>query len=233
MAEFAALPVFVDAWALDCSHLTDAEDGRYWRLIRLMWAQPECRIPNDDAWIARKMNRTPEDVARDIRPLVAEFCHCDGNWITQKRLQKEWCYVRAKSRANSVAAKSRWQKEKHASERNAGRHSERNAPSPSPSPSPTLPPTPLTGDDGFGEFWKVYPRRVGKGQARKAYAVAIKKIEPCDLLTATYVAATAFSKIDPKFIPHPATWLNGERWADEPAPTNGAGKRTVFSEFAS
>ena len=33
-------------------------------------------------------------------------------------------------------------------------------------------------------------------------------------------AAKQYADTDKQFIPHPATWLNGERWLDEPeAPT--------------
>ena len=137
MAEYPALPIFIDAWSLDCAHLTDAEDGRYFRLCRLMWSQPECRIPNDDAWIARKLGRSVEDVQRDIRPIIAEFCQSDGNWITQKRLQKEWRYVRQHSKRQSAIAKSRWRKEKSACHGNAGRHVNGTAPTPTPTPTPT------------------------------------------------------------------------------------------------
>lgn len=138
MAEYAALPIFIDAWALDCAHLSDAEDGRYFRLCRLMWAQPLCRIPNDDEWIARKLGRTAEDVARDVRPIIMEFCTTTGNWITQKRLRKEWHYVRRKVESRRASAKARWDKGKidaNALREHTTSHAVRNAPSPSPSPS--------------------------------------------------------------------------------------------------
>lgn len=85
----------------------------------------------------------------------------------------------------------------------------------------------------FDAWWRAYPRRVGKGAARKAYLAARRKIEAADLMAATIKAATAMLKIEERFRPHPATWLNGERWADEPATPASAAKRTVFSEFAS
>lgn len=75
--------------------------------------------------------------------------------------------------------------------------------------------------DGFEEFWAAYPRRLAKGTARKAYAKAITKIEPTALLRAVKRQANAWTREgkEQQFIPHPATWLNGERWQDE------AGKR--------
>ncbi len=68
--------------------------------------------------------------------------------------------------------------------------------------------------DGFCAWWEVYPRKVGKGRARKAYVSALKKVSAEILLNT--LTAYRFGD-DPKFIPHPATWLNDERWTDEAA----------------
>ena len=72
----------------------------------------------------------------------------------------------------------------------------------------------------FNTWYLAYPRRIGKGQARKAYTGARKKADP----SALHDAALAFASrckttgTDPKFIPHPSTWLNGERWLDQAEP---------------
>lgn len=78
----------------------------------------------------------------------------------------------------------------------------------------------------FEEFWNVYPRKEAKRHAFKAYEAALKREDASLLLE----AATAFSaswrdrlQSDPtskRFIPHPATWLNGDSfndWAGEKA----------------
>lgn len=65
---------------------------------------------------------------------------------------------------------------------------------------------------GFEDFWSVYPKKVGKGAAKKAFERATRRVDVQTLLDA--IAGTSWSD-DPKFIPHAATWLNGERWADE------------------
>jgi len=71
-------------------------------------------------------------------------------------------------------------------------------------------------DDAFDPWWDQYPRKVGKGQARRAYAAAAKKVSHKVLLAA--VIAYPFDLSRPEYIPHASTWLNGERWADEVAP---------------
>lgn len=72
---------------------------------------------------------------------------------------------------------------------------------------------------GFDRFWSSYPRKVSKAEARKAFARAWRKLP--ELLAEEIIigglerAKAAWT--DPQFIPHAATWLNGERWNDEPA----------------
>lgn len=70
----------------------------------------------------------------------------------------------------------------------------------------------------FDGFWKTYPRRIGKGQARKAWRAALKKAAPDLIISAAACYAANCRDVEPQFIAHPATWLNGERWADEPDP---------------
>lgn len=79
-------------------------------------------------------------------------------------------------------------------------------------------------DDGFTEFWQTYPRRTGKGAAKKAWERALKRASAQTII----VAALRFSH-DPNredaFTPHPATWLNEDRWEDDPLPQRITGTR--------
>lgn len=70
----------------------------------------------------------------------------------------------------------------------------------------------------FDEFWNFYPRKVGKGEAKRAFAKAHAKANGDVVLGAQRFAADPNLPTDKNFIPHPATWLNGERWDDEPLP---------------
>ena len=132
MAEFPALPLWTDAYLAECAHLTDEEHGRYLLLLIAMWRSAECRLPNDDEWLARRFRRAAEDIRAQFRPLIREFCQTTGNWITQKRLTREMEYVRSKSKQRSEAAKSRWNKDKDRCGSNAAPHQSRNAPTPTP-----------------------------------------------------------------------------------------------------
>lgn len=72
-------------------------------------------------------------------------------------------------------------------------------------------------EEKFGLFWSEYPRKVGKRAARKAFAsvdfsvVTIEQI----IESIKLYKKTEWKNSDKKFIPHPATWLNQERYLDE------------------
>jgi hypothetical protein len=71
-------------------------------------------------------------------------------------------------------------------------------------------------DPDFDRFWATYPKRVGKGQAVKAWRSALKKQTPDDLIGAAKRYADSVRGTEARYIANPSTWLNGERWADEP-----------------
>ncbi|WP_051940743.1 hypothetical protein [Phaeacidiphilus oryzae] len=89
------------------------------------------------------------------------------------------------------------------------------------SPHPPAP-SAHSSTDGFAEFWETYPRKIGKGHARKAWAAAIKGgADPAEILAAAARHADAWkaAHTDQRFIPHPTTWLHGERYDDADLPT--------------
>jgi hypothetical protein len=66
-----------------------------------------------------------------------------------------------------------------------------------------------TSDEKFEEFWKLYPKRVAKTDALKAWKQAIKRKPVDDLLALT--KAYSESKLpEMTYIPYPASWLNKE-----------------------
>jgi hypothetical protein len=75
----------------------------------------------------------------------------------------------------------------------------------------------------FDEWWAIVPKKVDKGHAERSYRKALTKTTHETLMEATR-NLVGWNALGPRqYIPNPATWLNGERWADEAAPTNGNG----------
>ena len=72
-------------------------------------------------------------------------------------------------------------------------------------------------EEYFDTFWREYPRKVGKGDARKKFAKALTKTSFDNIMAALQrvKASAQWQKDDGQFVPHPATWLNQERWDDE------------------
>lgn len=75
-------------------------------------------------------------------------------------------------------------------------------------------------DDGFAEFWKIYPRKVGKGAALKAFRKHRKKTALDLILNACSLYAIERKGKDVEYTAHPATWLNQERWHDDQDPAH-------------
>jgi predicted phage replisome organizer len=76
----------------------------------------------------------------------------------------------------------------------------------------------------FDEFWSAYPKKKAKEAARKAWV----KLKPDETLGKEIIQAVIESaktkdwlKENGKYIPYPATYLNGKRWEDERNESNG------------
>ncbi len=72
--------------------------------------------------------------------------------------------------------------------------------------------------NGFDKFWFAYPKKKSKGTAERAWI----KIKPDNTLQTKILSQVEkakksqdWKKDNGKYIPHPATWLNGKRWEDE------------------
>jgi hypothetical protein len=68
----------------------------------------------------------------------------------------------------------------------------------------------------FEEFWALYPRKIAKAVARKAFARLSEQqqLDACKAID-DHLAYWKVKETELEFIPHPATWLNQERWEDE------------------
>lgn len=68
----------------------------------------------------------------------------------------------------------------------------------------------------FTDWYAAYPRHIAPRTAERAYNAALGRgATPAMLLHAIQRQQW---HADPKMRPYPATWLNGDRWLDEPDP---------------
>lgn len=74
----------------------------------------------------------------------------------------------------------------------------------------------------FNAFWDVYPRRGGKGAACTAFLKAKKRAPVTAIIGgAERLKADPNLPTDKSLVPMPATWLNQDRWEDDPLPARG------------
>ena len=73
-------------------------------------------------------------------------------------------------------------------------------------------------DNLFDLFWQSYPKKIGKGYAKKCF----DKIKPSKELVDTMIEAINVQKKSEmwqrdkgQYIPNPSTWLNQQRWLDD------------------
>ena len=71
-------------------------------------------------------------------------------------------------------------------------------------------------DGAFEDFWKAYPKKVGKPAALRAFKTA--KAEPALLMAglSVWLKSTEWQKDKGQYIPHPSTFLNQRRWENRP-----------------
>ena len=86
------------------------------------------------------------------------------------------------------------------------------------------------GNEAFDAFWTAYPRKVGKGAAKKAFE-EVPKSKHAAILRAIEAQKKSeqWQKENGKYIPNPATWLNQERWEDELAERKSAADTSAFN----
>lgn len=90
-----------------------------------------------------------------------------------------------------------------------------------------LEPEPEKEPDDFVAFWDVYPRKVNKVGALKAWRARLreKSATPGALITSAQNYATKVAGKDPEYIMHPSTFLGPQqRWKDYPAAAHPASR---------
>jgi len=98
--------------------------------------------------------------------------------------------------------------------------------------------TSIGGGDGkitpsqFTQFWELYPKKAGsKGNAKKIWERLCsskngKRPEWRTIRKAIHEQKKTEQWQDKKYIPHPTTWLNQERWIDDPESMNQIPRNT-------
>jgi uncharacterized protein YdaU (DUF1376 family) len=183
-------------------HLTNEEDLTYRRMLDLYYQTEQAFDESQVEKIARKIKSHPETVQQILEEFF-ELYKDDSCWHN-KRADEEISKFHLKSDRAKTANQIRW----------GSKMDEKS----DPIKIATNNHKPITNNqeyiDRFDTFWKHYPRKVAKPNALKAWL----KIKPDDALTKQIIAAVNAQGLCNKeiqFVPHPASWLNANRWEDE------------------
>lgn len=221
------IPLYVDDYEAATAHLTIEEDGAYNRLLRLCWRTPGCSVPDDPKWIMRKMRVSADDYYRVVEPIIDEFFTRGMGRVFQARLQLEQQRAESTHQKKSDAGKKGNAKRWHSSKPlKTNKTSYRSAVAKQSQPEPEPEPykkretyVSIKENSWFEDWWKICPRKVGKGAAKTAFAKALKKADIETIFSAMTRYASERDGKEPQYTVHPATWLNQERWLDESQPT--------------
>jgi uncharacterized protein YdaU (DUF1376 family) len=208
------LPLYVADYKADTAHLTTAEHGAYLLLIMHYWT---CGgLPDDDRKLSRIVGMDDGEWLAAKDTLAAFF---QDGW-RHKRIDAEIEKMVAvsekrrdaanKRHANAMQMQSKcnanaMQKDVHSHSHEIDKSiSERNARERASSAA-----------SDFERFWSVWPNKVGKPAAAKAFFRVRSECEAIISAVPRYVAETQAAG---RPWLNPATFLNQRRWEDSPAP---------------
>jgi hypothetical protein len=80
----------------------------------------------------------------------------------------------------------------------------------------------------FEDWYARYPNKKARKNAEKAWA----KLTDADKMAAFHDPMKRFKGVEARFIPHPATYLNGARWEDDDTPaTKGSAHQSILEDL--
>jgi uncharacterized protein YdaU (DUF1376 family) len=218
-------PMFPTDFEADTSHLTLAEDGAYNRLLRLVWMTSGCSLPDDDAWILRRM-RCQSDADRTIvLGVVDEFFTRSNGRVSNARLTREFEKTKEahekRVSAGSKGGKAKSLKSLEAVYSNAKAKLKQPEPEPEPISKRDTNASPKKVVRLFSAFWETFPHRNGKkankSEAERKYRAAIRS----GVSEETIIDSATAYRSDPDVLRNygrgPVPWLNQKGWEDEPA----------------
>lgn len=235
MSTHPYIPLYVDDYDAHTAHLTPAEDGVYLRLLRLCWRTPGCSLPNDDAWIARKIRLSTEDYEAIARPVLAEFFNLSRGRLIQRRLKDEYDDISRKKSARAKAGKSGGEAKALKTKENASSNARllpsdtRAFPNPEPEPEDITPQPPSGGVslDEFLAIWSAYPEA---GRATCPMATARQEIDGAAAAGHTTEVMLAGAKRMAAHVQAGGRAKRFDRWARDRLFENAVPRRAAIAE---
>ena len=211
MTSLPYMQLYVSDYLADTAHLTAQQHGAYMLLLMNYWQRGKA-LDNSNERLSHVARLSPEEWA-DAKATLEEFFIVEGNLWTHARVEDDLEKIREKSAKASYAGKrsvvQRTLNERSTDAERALNHKEEEEDEEEDKD--------INKKDLFDAFWNVYPIKVGKGAAIKAFEKAMRTTD-ADII----IKGALRYKLDPNrvqgYTAHASTWLNAQRWLDEPLP---------------
>jgi uncharacterized protein YdaU (DUF1376 family) len=179
-------------------------------LLLMNYWQRGKALDNSNERLSHVARLSPEEWA-DAKPTLEEFFMVEDNVWTHARVEDDLAKIREKSVKASFAGRrsvvARGLNERSTNAEQSLNHKEEDKEEDKDINTKEL----------FVDFWNVYPLKVGKGAAQKAFEKAIRTTD-ADII----IKGAQRYKSDPNrvqaYTAHASTWLNAQRWLDEALP---------------
>ena len=242
-APLHSYPWYVADWRGSETRLTLPSAAKYVYRELLDYCWIEGSIPSDELALARIAAVEIKEF-RSVWPLIkAKFMEADGrltHWRVEEKRPKLQSWANSRVKGGGIGGKTKaanLAKDVAIASRNQEVNPLPPLTLPPPSENNPLPPSAVPAfvskkktwssrrnEEWFEEWWAFVWMKVGRGQAEKAFRAKVQTADVFEkVMKATKEQAAVFLEREPQFRPHPATWLNGRRWLDEPVQAiNGA-----------
>jgi uncharacterized protein YdaU (DUF1376 family) len=203
------MQLYVSDYLADTAHLTAQQHGAYMLLLMNYWQRGKA-LDNSNERLSHVARLSPEEWA-DAKPTLEEFFMVEDNVWTHARVEDDLEKIREKSAKASFAGRrsvvARGMNERSTNAEQSLNHKEEDKEEDKD----------ISKKELFVDFWNVYPIKVGKGAAQKAFEKAIRTTD-ADII----IKGAQRYKLDPNrvqaYTAHASTWLNAQRWLDEALP---------------
>lgn len=205
-------------------HLTRVERSLFSDAIELYY-DTEKPLTCDINKLNRLLLAHSQEEKDALLVVLAEFFTLTDDGYFNKRCNEEilkyQAYMNSKSKAGKASAEQRANRKATGVEQVSNTTSTKHNKEPitiNQEPLTNLKPKPsreIALDDGFNEFWNIYPKKVGKTDAQKKWISKKPNIDFVLQALRWQAQSEQWNKENGAFIPNPSTYINQERWNDE------------------
>lgn len=210
------MPFHIDAFKSSPSvrAMHPAARSGYLYLLAYAWQTEDCTIPTDVLELAEISELGDELWATHGPRILRKFLMVDGKWRNEK-LFEEWKDAKRVFDARSASGhRTNQQRSPNGQQAVTGTQGQEQEHRQEQKQK-----TKAVAQSEIERVYAMYPRKVGRGAGIKAIKQAVRRIAPDRdvgwLLGKVRIYAQSCDGMEERFIPHPATWFNQERYEDE------------------